>query len=297
MPLVYNRSIKRNVDIDSFVKTEETKSVSTTLQTLIDTTRKLPTNNTEKSDIDLVYIVRPGEINHDLRYSLRSVAKFCTYRYIWIVGFKPNWVINTKYIKTEQLGNKWKNSMLNYEAACKCKEISENFVLMNDDFFAIRPIRDWETECNACQGTLEEAHSNFINIKNRSKWQYGFEYAIDLLNELGIKNHYNYELHMPMIINKNNFMNMLEMPEIKSFNSTNKVFHKRSLYKNMYPDNSTPRIIKDVKLELYKDLNEDTLSENWISTYDDCVNNKSYPKLNNLLTKLFPKPCKYEKIF
>lgn len=297
MTLIYNRSIKRNINLAlPKLETDVSKNVSSNVQSLITQAKAFPTNNEKHSDLDLVYIVRPGEINNDLRYSLRSVSKFCAYRKIWIIGFKPRWVGNVKYIHTEQNQNKWKNSMINYLAACNTPEISENFILMNDDFFAIRPVDDWIEDCNACLGSLEEYNERFITLKNRSKWQYGFEYAINLLNELKVDLHNNYELHMPMIINKQKFIDMMWLPEIQKFSETRKVFHKRSIYKNLYPDDKPPRIIQDVKLELYKDLQDNSnFTENWISTYDDCVCNKRYPKLNYLLTHLFPKPCKYEK--
>lgn len=40
--------------------------------------------------MDLVYIVKNSEVNEDLRYSLRSVAKFVPHNKIWIVGYKPS---------------------------------------------------------------------------------------------------------------------------------------------------------------------------------------------------------------
>ena len=43
---------------------------------------------------------------------------------------------------------------------------------------------------------------------------------------------------------------MLNKPEVLQFNITPKVLHKRSVYKNLYPDTEldTPRKIKDVKI-------------------------------------------------
>ena len=62
------------------------------------------------SIMDLVYIVKNSEVNEDLRYSLRSVAKFVPHDKIWIVGYKPSWVQNVEYLPVPQnLGSKWKN--------------------------------------------------------------------------------------------------------------------------------------------------------------------------------------------
>ena len=129
---------------------------------------------------DLVYILKNSEINPDLKYSLRSICKFCTYRNIWFVGYKPSWVKDVQHITTKQTENKWKNSVLNYKTACECPDISENFILMNDDFFAIRQIIDWEKETNKCLGTLDEKIEELSINKNLSRWQNAFIYATDL---------------------------------------------------------------------------------------------------------------------
>ena len=257
-----------------------------------------PKTYDEDKQYDLVYIVKASEYNPDLQMSLRSVAKFCDYRNIWIIGYKPTWVKNTNHIATKQNQDKWKNSITNYLAACNCPEISENFILMNDDFFALKPIRDWRRSLNVCLGTLEEeVEKNKDDIK-KSRWKYGFDYALDILNTLNCKNTYNYEAHLPIIINKQNFLNMMNLPLIREFMTTRKVLHKRSIYKNLYPEYSTakPKIISDVKITIEKDLDDSWLQGEWLSVFDNTVSNhKQFPILNNFLYTLFPSKCKYEK--
>lgn len=257
-----------------------------------------PKTNDEDKQYDLVYIVKASEYNPDLQMSLRSVAKFCDYRNIWIIGYKPTWVKNTNHIATKQNQDKWKNSITNYLAACNCPEISENFILMNDDFFALKPIRNWRTSLNVCLGTLEEEVEKNKNDIKKSRWKYGFDYALDILNTLNCKNTYNYEAHLPIIINKQNFLNMMNLPLIREFMTTKKVLHKRSIYKNLYPEYSTakPKIISDVKITIEKDLDDSWLQGEWLSVFDNTVSNhKQFPVLNNFLYTLFPSKCKYEK--
>ena len=249
------------------------------------------------SSYDLVYILKPSEINNDLKYSLRSVEKFCNYRHIWFVGYKPIWTKNIKYIPTIQNKDKWKNSITNYKAACNCPLVSDNFVLMNDDFFAINKIKDWDNNLNVCLGTLQNTAKKYENKDKTSRWQNAFKYAIDLLTELNCPNMYNYEAHLPMVINKQKFLRMLRIPEIINFQTTEKVLHKRSIYKNLYPtsDTTEPKFIEDVKLTLHHDLSDKWLKEDWLSVYDNVTNNsKTYPKLNAFLTKLFPTKSNYE---
>jgi len=247
---------------------------------------------------DLVYIVKEGEINPDLRMSLRSVSKFCKYRKIWIIGYKPSWVQNVEYIHTEQTGNKWKNSMVNYTTACTCPDISDNFILMNDDFFAIKQITNWEENTNVYLGTLLDEIKRYSKTEKKSRWQYAFSYAEELLTQMNCKNQFNYESHWPILINKKDFLEFLNRPEIKEFQNTKKVLHKRSVYRNLYPTKTVEnqRLIKDVKIPLGRDLTKDYLNECWLSVFDDVTDNwRNFPKLNGLLYTLFPDPCQYEK--
>lgn len=255
-----------------------------------------PIINENNKSYDLVYIVKESDNNPDLKYSLRSICRFCSFRYVWIVGYKPKWVTGVNYIHTVQTGNKWANSMLNYEAACNCENISENFVLMNDDFFAIRPILDWKEDTNKCLGTMDQKIAELDNKKQLSRWQNGFIYAKELLEQLHCKTQYNYETHLPIIINRENFKKMLNTPIIREFMQTTKVLHKRSIYKNMFPDiEIPPKKILDVKLELQKDLDSISLSENWVSVFDYVVDNCiKYPRINKFLRTLFSEKCRFE---
>jgi len=258
--------------------------------------KELPFNMSEKnSDLDLVYIVKFSDKNDDLKYSLRSVAKFCNYRKIWIVGYKPKWVQNVEYIETLQTGTKWQNSMLNWKTACETAGISDNFVLMNDDFIAIHPINDIKKDVNVCLSDIPTVADRYSK-KHASKWQTGFISAEELLTELHSKTFFNMETHLPFIVNKKQYLKMLELPQIKNFDNT-KVLHKRSIYYNLYYNSlmQKPRKITDVKISLHKDLSDSFLNENWISVFDDVIGNLiKYPRVNQFLRKLFPNKCIYE---
>lgn len=247
------------------------------------------------SSIDLVYIVKHSDRNDDLKYSLRSIEKFCNYRKVWIIGYKPKWVQNVEYVETQQTGTKWQNSMLNWETACKTEGISDNFILMNDDFIAIRPIYDMVNDINACLTSINLQAEKYSH-RRASKWQTGFVLARDLLMALNIQTRFNMEAHIPFLVNKENYLKMLKLPEIQQFDNT-KVLHKRSIYYNLYYNNSIkqPRRIKDVKIALHRDLSDLYLSENWISVFDDVIGNVlKFPRINDFLRKLFPDKCSFE---
>jgi hypothetical protein len=246
---------------------------------------------------DLVYILKESDDNPDLIMSLRSIEKYCTFRKIWVVGYKPSWLQNVEYIPTSQDGNKWDNSCTNWLAACKNKNISEDFILMNDDFFALQPIYNWKTNLNIALGQFDAEAKKYKNTKF-SKWQGGFVYGAELLDELGCKSRLNYEAHTPIMINKKKYLEMMKIPAIKEYMKTKKVLHKRSIYKNLYPDSEvgSPRIIRDVKMRLHCDLLSLWLMDSWLSVFDDVVtNNKRFPKVNYFLNKMFPNKSMFEK--
>lgn len=249
------------------------------------------------TDYDLVYIVKPSEFNPELRYSLRSVAKYCSFRKIFIVGYKPSWVTNCEYVPTDQSLTKWKNSTLNVTTACKCADISDDFILMNDDFFATKPISRWKHALNVRIGTVGRKVIAYEKEGLSGEWRSGYAAMKRLLIDLRLPTDFDFEIHLPMIINKQKFLHLLEDPEVVEFLNTDKVLLKRTLYGNYYLDTEhLPRSMHDVKLKMGEDLTKARLRVSWISVYDGVVPYPDqYPKLNEWLTTEFPNKCIYEK--
>ena len=244
---------------------------------------------------DLVYIVKKDEKNEDLRYSLRSVEKFVPHNKIWIVGYKPSWITNVEYLPVPQNGNKWDNYIKNILTACNCNKISKEFILMNDDFFAIKPITNLLDSINVSLGSLKEAVDKHKAKKSDSAWGKAFGYVDELLKDLNIEEpYYNYESHTPLLINKQKYLEVMNLPKVQKFMKTSKVLHKRSLYRNI--DKLNPKTLsKDVKILQHSD---DTLERikicDWLSVYDGQIGNPSFKELNTLLKTLFPNKCIYE---
>lgn len=90
--------------------------------------------------MDIVYILGKGSLSNDdeLRYSIRSVVQNCSdFEKIHLVGDVPDWFVGEHVIQAEDLYLKpWQNMMHKVQEACKSEDVSENFLLMNDDFFA-----------------------------------------------------------------------------------------------------------------------------------------------------------------
>lgn len=94
---------------------------------------------------DLVYLVRSGE-NEELRYSLRSIAQNAKglYREIWVVGTGlPDWLTNVNVLPIPDGLVKHETMRAKTLAISEHVELSQTFGLMNDDYFLVKPIKEW----------------------------------------------------------------------------------------------------------------------------------------------------------
>lgn len=86
----------------------------------------------------IVYVVRPGDNNEELRYSLRSIAQNLPHAGVTIAGHKPPWVTNTHHCPTRQDGTKAANIRANITAACHTHP--DEYLLFQDDIFITQPL-------------------------------------------------------------------------------------------------------------------------------------------------------------
>lgn len=224
--------------------------------------------------MDAIYFVREGE-NEELRYSLRTIKNLNPSR-VWVVGGKPDWY-SGNYIPVNQLGTtKWDRVQNMYRLICNNKDISDDFILMNDDFYIMKP---WAIR-PAHRGTLAE---HIIAIEQK----YGDRptpYTMELrrcrrLLEGLRKPLYSFELHIPTIFNKKRLEKLLgTFPDIHA---------TRSLYYNYYY-NELGEIIQmdDVKVLLGTTFDPDSTL---LSSEDD-----SWALLKDFIHSKFPNKSEYE---
>ena len=226
--------------------------------------------------MDYVYVCRSGD-NEELRYSLRSIYKNCPEGNVWLVGGKPDWYTGN-FIPVKNTTNKFENIKNCIKNASQQEGISEDFVLMNDDFFVLKP-----------QSNIPTVHGGpLINRVNEYKRHVGSNSYVMLLSRtnsalrsMGIENPIDYDIHTPMIINKQKLLDVVD----------NK--HSiRSWYGNIHNIGGTQ--IQDVKrydsakysFKNYKELD----SNNPFLSTDD----KSFKQVHEYLDSLFSKPSPYE---
>lgn len=189
------------------------------------------------ADLDIVYFVKDGIRNDEFRYSLRSVAMNMPYKRIWVFGGCPLNIIPDVRIRVEQVGNtKWDKVRTMFKMACENKEITNNFILFNDDFFVMEPT-DRIEPLYRC--TLEEhipkLERNFGN--KPTPYSRLLRSCRDKLEEIGATQ-YSYELHTPFIFNKKKLLKLIE--EYPEMHCT------RTMYGNIYNVGGRPS--RDVKI-------------------------------------------------
>ena len=175
--------------------------------------------------MDVVYLCRAGE-NEELRWSMRSL-KNLPHDKVWIFGGKPPaWVTGVEHVDVSQEGQKAAVTTRAMRAACNHDGVSDPFIVMNDDFFIVKP----QAGCPVWhQGTIEETIERFESEDERNR---GSEYmsemrqTLDILEQMGFVDPLSYELHTPLVIYKETMLEALDLVEASGMRGA----HKRSVY-------------------------------------------------------------------
>lgn len=226
--------------------------------------------------MDFVYMCRPGH-NEELRYSIRSVVKnYVPKSNVWVVGDKPDWYAGD-FIKTRPVGNAYENVRNNLRHVINTPEISNDFVLMNDDFFIVRKLN---SVSHYHGGLLVKRADEHQELAGPNFYANFLRRTDTVLKKRGIKEPLNYELHTPMLFNKNMLEQTIDYP-----------FSIRSSYGNIH--NIGGEEIRDVKVYSHpRFVHTSSSIDNgtpYLSTEDG-----SFEQLKDYLVNMFPDKSKYE---
>ena len=228
----------------------------------------------DTKNLDVVYFIKDGVRNEEFRYSLRSICENMPFNRVWVFGGCPTNIVPDVRIRVAQEGKtKWDRVHAMFKLACENKELSENFILFNDDFFIMKPTDKIETYH---RGLLED------HVKVLGKGPYATMLAgIDEELKRRKLSSYSYELHIPFIFNKKKLLKLLnDNPDLRC---------TRTMYGNTYKIGGERK--SDVKIFSAKP-EFDYKNSDMLSTDDSVIN------VNNdawrWLKKQFPKKSKYE---
>lgn len=224
----------------------------------------------------LLYVVRPGERNELLRYSLRSIATHWPDSRVVIAGHKPDWVGNVTHIPITQRRVDRRNVVRILRAACAHGAVPERFVLMNDDFITFSPVV--HTPPLVCSGTVRE-------LATHKAWQvghYGTAMAntMELLNSWSVQDPIAYDrVHRPMPVLRDIMGEVL-------YRAGDRVVLHRTLYGNMVADAALTRA--DAKI---RKPNEKLPKDGWVSMSSRAWHTTPGARVRSA----FPGPCAFER--
>jgi len=243
--------------------------------------------------VDVVYIVGFGSQwkNNELRYSLRSVEKFLKkFRNVYIVGEKPAFIQGVKHIQYPDMDNTpSKNTYKKILQACKDKELSDRFLLMNDDFFFLKNA-DASKYPFYHRGSIEHYLEKKNNKERKKQASPYIETMEATLKQLQFKklSTFHFGIHTPVLIDKQNFPVICHGFDWRYNNGLS----TRCIYCNSLPD-IDPVYKKDCKINhkvSYSDLERFIEGQEIFSIGDQALGIPLY----RFMEDLFPVPSRFE---
>lgn len=234
---------------------------------------------------DVVYPLKRKSQYEELRYSLRSLQNV-PHGKVWIAGEElPSWITGVNHVRVERFPDdtRYSNAERNWIAACLQKDLSDEFIAMNDDFFIMQPIERVEyfhdgslREYLKYRTETGDTHENYLTA---------MQMTIDLLKSHGIDDPLGYTLHVPMLMNKHNRLKVHDM--FKKQLDNHQILLIRTLYGNLFDCGGTQ--MKDVKFVNNNFDNDDPI---FFSSNDTSF---KYERIGELIRAKFPKPSQYER--
>lgn len=159
--------------------------------------------------MDVVYpLKRSAGPYRELRFSLRSLRNL-PHSNVYLVGGCPPWVRNVRHLEAEQQPTKWLDSSNNIRVACMLDEVSDPFILMNDDFFVMEPVDSVPVlNRGSVLDVAQECRENGITT---GAYIGGMHATRNELIRLGFDDPLSFELHVPMVIHKREFLGAREL--------------------------------------------------------------------------------------
>lgn len=224
---------------------------------------------------DIVYFVKESNENEELRYSLRSLKNF-PHNKVYFYGGCPKYLCPDHHIHVKQdQENKWQNVSKMLRLACTNRHISADFWLFNDDFFIMEKVTK---PCNYYYGDI---YKRIVTLEDKfggiTPYSNGLRQVAKELESMGCTTK-NYALHVPILINKQKMIEVLNMTDFPMF---------RTIYANYA--NLGGEEMADVKITSKNKLYKGGI---YLSTEDKAFNEGLVGKQ---IKEHFPDCCKYER--
>jgi len=230
---------------------------------------------------DVVYVVRPGDRNEELRYSLRSLQNLLPQpSQVVIAGYKPEWVQNVLYLPVPRHWDKHRSSTQNLREACLSEAVSDPFWFWNDDQFAMQPHTLEVHHRGPVADTLRYYRNAYVN---GSLYIRGMQRTADLLEQDGYEFPLCYDaIHVPLLVHKGPMLETIRR------GSGIRAFHKMTYYGNLSAIGGTYHDDVKVRPGVLRDFRNSPL----LSTSDEVFGTH---EVGTYIRESFPSASVYEK--
>lgn len=167
---------------------------------------------------DFVYPLAHQTNHEELRYSLRSLSNIAHGK-VFLGGHIPDWAINIVATPRKKEGiSRHKDAFLNVRQQLDNPELGEELVIMNDDFFILKPI----AEIPIYRGR-EVGYST---------WRGASEATLKMMKKFGCWSGASYEQHLPFLCEKSKLIYVMDriMEEAEDYGRV----YWRTVYGNYY---------------------------------------------------------------
>lgn len=232
---------------------------------------------------DLVYILGTGSTWHDneIRFSLRSVEKnFTALGKVFVVGELPPWLKNVIHIPQEDVSsNKQINSKVKQLKAVRDSRLSQNFILMNDDFFFLKQMAKIPIYS---RGTIDDMLST--HRTKTGAYYYALKDTNNVLRNAGVEMPLDFAIHAPMVFDKT------ALDETLCKIADDKPYSLRTIYGNL--QKLDPIIVDDFKVSNPFEFTGQLARDREFLSMSDAIT--FYDPFRQWLKSEFPIPSRFE---
>lgn len=142
--------------------------------------------------------------NAELRLSLRGLYNLeMPLQTLWIFGDRPAWLHGARHVPMEDRGDKALNLTAKYRAMVDEPELSDPFLLLDDDHIFLKPTREIALHTMGALWTLARQY------RGKTHGRY-LQAALEALTQRGLPSR-NYQIHYPLLIDKGALRASLEL--------------------------------------------------------------------------------------